>query len=47
MSRSSQKYKEEFARCDRLKNSPLYYMRRRLNGKEGKTYGKRNSKYRD
>ena len=47
VSRSRQKFKEEFARCDRLKNSPLYYMRRRLNGKEGKIYGKRNSKYRE
>ena len=30
-----EKYVEKFARCDRLYNSPLYYMRRRLNGKEG------------
>ena len=34
---------EEFlefqARCDRLKNSPFYYFRRRLNGKKGKDYG--------
>ena len=42
-----EKYKESFARCDRLKNSSLYYMRRRLNGKAGKTFGSRNSKYRD
>ena len=41
------KYQEFFARCDRLKNSPLYYMRRRLNGKAEKIYGKRNSAYRD
>ena len=46
-SRHSLKYKEEFARCDRLRNSPLYYMRRRLNGKEGKVYGKRYCHYRD
>ena len=39
-------YKEEKARCDRLKNSPLYYFRRRLNGKPGKIYGKRNEEYR-
>ena len=39
-SRRSEKYLESFARCERLKNSPLYYMRRRLNGKEGKVYGK-------
>ena len=31
--RSSQKYEEEFARCDRLYYSPVFYMRRRLNGK--------------
>ena len=37
--RQADKYKEFFAKCDRLKNSPLFYMRRRLNGKEGKTYG--------
>ena len=41
-----EKYLESFARCDRLKNSPLYYMRRRLNGKPGKSYGSRNSNYR-
>ena len=41
-----EKYLEEKARCDRLKNSPLYYFRRRLNGKEGKVYGKRNEEYR-
>ena len=29
-------YLEEHARCDRLKNSPIFYMRRRLNGKEGR-----------
>ena len=39
-------YKEEKARCDRLKNSPLFYFRRRLNGKIGKSYGKRNEEYR-
>ena len=46
-SRKPLTYREEFARCDRLRNSPLFYMRRRLNGKSGKDYGKRNSKYRD
>ena len=40
-------YLEEFARCDRLKNSPIFYFRRRLNGKPGRTYGERNRKYRD
>ena len=29
--RNELKYVEEFARTDRLKNSPLYYMRRQLN----------------
>ena len=44
---TSEKYKESFARCDRLKRSPLFFMRRRLNGKPGKQYGERNRKYRD
>ena len=43
--RSTELYEEKFAKCDRLRNSPLYYMRRRLNGKEGKTYGERNKIY--
>ena len=33
--RGGDKYMESYARCDRLYNSPIYYMRRRLNGKEG------------
>ena len=37
---------ENYARCERLVNSPLYYFRRRLNGKEGKCYGKRYAEYR-
>ena len=45
--RNSDKYKEFFAKNDRLKNSPLFYMRRRLNGKPGKTYGERNKRYRE
>ena len=45
--RNSDTYKEFFARTDRLKNSPLFYMRRRLNGKPGKTYGERNKRYRE
>ena len=44
--RGSEKYLESFARCDRLRNSPLFYMRRRLNGKAGKTYGARNAERR-
>jgi hypothetical protein len=31
--RGRKKYLEEYARCDRLKNSPIFYMRRRLNGR--------------
>ena len=45
--RTSMKYEECYARCDRLKNSPLFYMRRRLNGKPGKTYGLRNQFWRE
>ena len=44
---TGEKYVEEFARCDRLRNSPLFYMRRRMNGKEGKTYGERYRIYRE
>ena len=40
-------YHEYTARTNRLHNSPLFYFRRRLNGKEGKRYGERNRKYRD
>ena len=29
--RKSLKYREDYARCDRLKNSPIFYMRRALN----------------
>ena len=45
--RNQEKYEEKFAKCDRLKNSPLYYMRRRLNGKAGREYGERNRIYRE
>ena len=47
MTRTKEIYEEKFAKCDRLKNSPIYYMRRRLNDKEGKTYGERNRVYRE
>ena len=40
-SRSGEIYMETFARCNRLANTPLFYMRRRLNGKQGKEYGAR------
>ena len=45
--RQTEKYREFFAKTDRLRDSPLYYMRRRLNGKPGKEYGERNRKYRE
>lgn len=45
--RNPEQYKEQYARCDRLRNSPLYYMRRRLNGKPGKNYGERYRIYRE
>ena len=38
---------EEFARCSRLYNSPVFCMRRRLNGGPGRTYGERNQEYRE
>ena len=40
-------YVENYARCDRLKNSPLFFMRRRLNGKPGLPYWERNREFRD
>ena len=45
--RNRDEFQEFFAKTDRLKNSPLYYMRRRLNGNEGKIYGTRNAQYRE
>ena len=45
--RNRDEFQEFFAKTDRLRNSPLYYMRRRLNGKEGKIYGTRNAQYRE
>ena len=39
--------REEYARCNRLRDSPIFYLRRRLNGKAGKMYGVRNQDYRD
>ena len=45
--RRKEEYQELQARTDRLFNSPLYYYRRRLNGKEGKVYGERNRRYRE
>ena len=40
-------YHERQARCNRLRDSPVFYMQRRLNGKVGKTYGKRNQFWRE
>lgn len=45
--RTGEKYLEYYARCDRLKNSPIFFMRRRLNGKVGKDYGERNRAFRE
>ena len=45
--RNTDQFLEKFARCDRLRNSPLHYMRRRLNGKEGRKYGERNRSFRE
>ena len=42
-----EKYIEKFARCDRLRDSPLFFFRRRLNGKKGKEYGARYREYRE
>ena len=39
--RKTEKYQEQFARCKRYYNSPLFFMRRRLNGKEGLNYWER------
>ena len=44
--KTNERFREDKARCDRLFNSPIYYFRRRLNGKPGKTYGLRNAEYR-
>ena len=38
---AGEKYEEQFARCLRYYNSPLFFMRRRLNGKEGLPYWER------
>ena len=46
-SRNTLECREEYARCERLKNSPVFYMRRRLNKKTGKKYGQRYRHYRD
>ena len=45
--RTAPKYEETFARCDRLRNSPVHFFRRRLNGKPGKKYGQRNQFWRE
>ena len=45
--RHAETFREFPARTDRLFNSPLFYYRRRLNGKPGRTYGLRNKEYRE
>ena len=42
-----EKYLETFARCNRLRDSPVHFFRRRLNGKVGKIYGERYREYRE
>ena len=44
---NTEKYLESYARCERLRASPIFFFRRRLNGKVGKTYGQRYSEYRE
>ena len=44
--RRGDRFLEEHARTNRLFNSPIFYMRRRMNGKPGKIYGERNKEYR-
>ena len=46
-SANCEKYMEKFARCERLRDSPLFFFRRRLNGKIGKEYGARYREYRE
>ena len=45
--RHAEMYQEKQARTERLYNLPLFYYRRRLNGKPGKKYGLRNKEYRE
>ena len=47
LSRGNEQYLETKARCERLRNSPLHYFRRRLNGKPGKEYGESYREYRE
>ena len=45
--RRGEVFQEEYARTNRLFHSPIFFMRRRMNGKEGKRYGERNKEYRE
>ena len=45
--RNSEKCLEKYARCNRLRDTPIFYIQRRLNGKPGRTYGERNRRYWD
>ena len=45
--RKGETYREDYARTETLKNLPIYYMRRRLNGKVGKVYGQKNKERRE
>ena len=42
-----EQFLETFARCERLRDSPVHFFRRRLNGKEGKVYGQRYREFRE
>ena len=42
-----EKFLESYVLCDRLRDSPVFFFRRRLNGKEGKVYGERNRCWRE
>ena len=43
----SEPFLETFTRCNRLRDSPLLFFRRGLNGKEEKIYGERYREYRE
>ena len=40
-------YLEEAARCERMKNLPIFYFTRLLNGKNGKPVGSRKREYKE
>ena len=44
---NAEKYLELYTRFERLRATPLFFFRRRLNGKVGKNYGERYREYRE